>query len=100
MSPTPSLYFSVNVVTVPCRALKYLRDLAKEVFCHHSEEPDSQPAADEDGSCRGAGAEPKSVKGRKGPVQNIQIFIYKDFMLSLRNPFIPFKFSLILIKKN
>lgn len=70
-APIPLLYFSVNVVTVPCRALKYLRDLAKEVFCHHSEEPGSEPAADEDGSCPGAGAEPKSVKGRKGPDFNV-----------------------------
>lgn len=97
--PMPSLYFSINVVTVPRRALRYLRDLAKEVFCHHSEEPSSQPAADEDGSSTGAGAEPKSVKGKKGPVQNLQGFMYKDSILSVRNPFIPFKLSLILIKK-
>lgn len=89
----PSLDSSINAVTVPRRALKYLHDLAKEVFCHHTDEPNAQPAADEDGGRPGPGAGPKSLKGKKGLVQgkdrfssiNISTFIF-PFKLSLFLP--------------
>lgn len=68
-------------VTCACSALKYLHDLAKEVLSHHSEEPDSEPAADEDGSRAQPGAGRKSLKGRQGQVQGK----CPDFKLSLRN---------------
>lgn len=75
-SQRPSLYSSINGVTVPCRALKYLHDLAKEVFCHHTDEPNAQSAADEDGGHPGPGAGPKSLKGKKGLVQGKERFSY------------------------
>lgn len=56
-------------VTLTRSALKYLHDLAKEVLCGNTDEPGSEPAADEDGGRARPGAGRKSLKGRQGQVQ-------------------------------
>lgn len=61
-----------------CSALKYLHNLAKEVLYGHTDAPDSEPAAEDEGGRARPGAGRKSLKGRQGQVQGKST----DFRLS------------------